>query len=132
MKISIGDKVHFNGLEIVVFCLGLLLTLGLIGYLTYEVVVFEDNPPQLEVTSSYQPSLPDYTYEVIVKNDGEETATNVEVKMTLYQGGKAQESGVISIAYVPVQSEQTGLITFGMKRQPADSLVVSSITLVRP
>lgn len=128
-----ADEVRFNTLEIIVFCIGVILTLSLLGYLSYEVVAVEDgHPPQLEVTSRYDPDLSDYTYHVTVRNNGEETATSVAVKMTLYQKGKAKETGIFNIDYIPVHSEEKGLVTFDVKKQPADSLVVSSITLVRP
>ena len=129
---NIKDKVHFNSVQLAVFCLGVLLILGIIGYLSYQAVKIGEKPPQPEVTAVYQPELPDYTYRVKVRNKGEETATNMTLKMTLYQDGKIKESGTFSISYLPIQSEQTGWMVFKTARKPADSLVVSSITFLRP
>ena len=132
MKISIGEKVHLNIVQLIAFSLGLLLILGMIGYLSYQVFKLGEKPPQLQVQAEYQADLDDYTYKVKVTNKGDETASNTNLKMTLYQDGKAQESGTFTIAYIPVQSEQLGWITFHTKRKPSDSLVVSSITYLRP
>lgn len=80
MKIS--DKVHLNNLQLTVFALGLLLVLGMIGYFTYQTIKMEQNPPLPEVSVTYLPEQPVYTYKIKVKNKGEETATNVNLKMT--------------------------------------------------
>ena len=115
MKVNFKDKVHFNGVQLTVFILGALLILGLIGCLSYEAVKLDNRPPQPEVTTVYQPDLPAYTYRIKVKNKGAETATNMNLKMTLYQDGKSKESGTFSISYLPVNSEQIGWMVFEKK-----------------
>ena len=132
MKINLNDKVQLNGVQLVVFSLGVLFILGIIGYLSYKAVKMDDKPPQPEVTADYMPQLPDYTYRVKVSNKGEETAVNINLKLTLYQDGKAKESGTFSIAYLPIQSEQVGWVVFDTARKPTDSLVVTTITYLRP
>ena len=128
MKENYKDKVHFNGVQLTVFILGALLILGLIGYLSYKAVKLDKRPPQPEVTAVYQSDLPAYTYRVKVENKGGETASNMNLKMTLYQDGKSKESGTFSISYLPINSEQVGWMVFETQRKSTDSLVVSSLT----
>ena len=129
---NFNNKVHFNSIQLVVFSLGVLFILGIIGYLSYNAVKMDGKPPQPEVTADYMPDLPDYTYRVKVRNKGQETATNLSLKMTLYQDGKIKESGSFTIAYLPIQSEQVGCMVFDTARKPTDSLVVTTITYLRP
>ncbi|WP_017729750.1 hypothetical protein [Nafulsella turpanensis] len=132
MSIKFGNKVHFNWLQLTVFSLGAILSLSMIGYLAYQSFKLDGIPPKLEVVSRYRADLPDYTWRLTVTNRGEETATNANLKFTLYQKGKATESGTVSISYVPIQSEQVGWIIFDRERQKGDSLVLSSITYLQP
>lgn len=132
MSVKFGNKVQFNWFQLLVFCLGVLLVLSLIGYLGYQSFRLDPLPPKVEVSSKYMPELPDYTFRIKVSNRGEETATNVSLKLTLYQQGKATETGSFSINYVPIQSEQKGWMIFDRKRQEGDSLVLSSITYLEP
>lgn len=73
-----------------------------------------------------------YTFRLIVTNRGEETATNANLQFTLYQGGKARESGTVNLSYVPIQSEQIGWMVFERERQRGDSLVLSFISYLQP
>ena len=126
MKVNFKDKIHFNGVQLTVFILGALLVLGLIGYLSYKALKLDNRPPQPEVTAVYQPDLPDYTYRIKIENKGAETATNMNLKMTLYQDGKSKETGTLSISYLPINSEQIGWMVFETSRKPTDSLIISS------
>lgn len=125
------QKAH-NTVERVTFFMGLAVLAAIISYLTYLITQSKSEPPQLVITSTYMPTMVHYGFEVKVKNQGKETAENANIKLSLYQDGKAVETGTINIAFVPVGSEETAWIVFHTKRKPSDSLVVSSLTYVEP
>ena len=121
-----------NYIEHAVFVFGLVTLIGLLSYLIYIASQERSEPPRLVITSAYQPDMQDYSFKVKVKNFGEETAENANIKMSLYQDGKSVASGTTTIHFVPVNSEETVWFVFQQKRKPTDSLVVSSVTYVKP
>lgn len=125
------QKAH-NIVERITFFMGLAVLAAIISYLIYLITQDRSEPPQLAITSIYQPTMAHYAYEIKVKNEGETTAENANIKLTLYQDGKPVEMGTINIAFVPVSSEETAWIVFHATRKPSDSLVVSSLTYVKP
>lgn len=126
------NKKDHNIVEIITFITGLLVLLVLISYLVYQISQKKDSPPDLEISTCYQPSMKNYAYKLEVMNKGEESAESVHIKLSLYQEGKTVEDGAVSIRYVPVKSKETAWIVFHTDRKPGDSLVVSSVTFVRP
>lgn len=121
-----------NIVEKIVFSFGLIFLLSLTGYLSFLMYKSKSKPPELQVVSIYKPEMRNYAFEVEIRNTGEETATNAQIKLSLYQDGKAVESGTLNIDYVPVKSKETAWIAFKRKRKSTDSLVVSSLTYVKP
>ena len=121
-----------NILERTVFVVGLAILVGLLSYLVYMASQERTKPPRLVITSAYQPNMQDYAFKVKVKNFGEETAVNANIKMSLYQNGKSVASGTANISFVPVNSEETTWFVFHQERKPTDSLVVTSVTYVKP
>lgn len=126
------NKKDHNTVERITFFVGLAVLVAIISYLTYLLTQSRSEPAQLVITSAYQPSMAHYAFEVRVKNEGGETAESASIKLSLYQDGKSVETGTINIAFVPVSSEETAWIVFHVKRKPSDSLVVSSLTFVKP
>lgn len=125
------ENIH-NSLEKSVFIVGLLIIGSVIGYLTYLTFQDRKRPPLLVVTSYYEPNMTDYSFQVTVENLGEETAANANIKMSLYQNGKIVETGILNINYIPIESSETGWIVFDRERQLTDSLVLSSMTFLKP
>lgn len=121
-----------NGIEKMVFVLGLLILSLLVGYLSYQWTTKENKPPSLKIATSHDPSFESYTFKVETENTGEETAKSVNIKFDLYQEGKVAESAVLEIDYVPIQSKEQGWVSFSKKRKTSDSLAVSSISFLRP
>ena len=126
------EKQKPNAIEKTIFVLGLLILALLIGYLSYAWGTKENKPPSLEITSSYEPSFQRYTFKIETTNKGEETAKSVNIGFGLYQEGKIVENAVLEIDFVPVKSKEQGWISFSNKRKPSDSLVVKSITFLKP
>ncbi|WP_156877215.1 hypothetical protein [Salinimicrobium terrae] len=97
-----------------------------------EIINKEKKPPALEVHSSFQSSLPGYTFKIDIENNGGETAKNVHIFLNLYRDGQVVESAQMITGYVPVHSKVSGWISFTSKREPADSLAVGSVTFLKP
>ena len=121
-----------NKVEKIVFAWGILVVLALISFLVYQILQPKDSPPKLKFSTNHQQNMEDYAFKIIIENEGEETAKNVNLKLTLYQNGKSAGSGTIAVNYVPVNSKETAWIVFDAKPKPGDSLVVSPVTYTRP
>lgn len=80
----IKQKTKTNSIEKVTFFGGLLILIALTGYLFYQLVDQNKSPPQLQITSRYEPSLSNYTFEVQVENTGRETAEGAQIKFALF------------------------------------------------
>ena len=126
------DKKQYNIIETGTFVVGLLILLALISYLVYQISQDKKSPPEIQVTTSYQTAMDNYAFEVTVENNGGESAEAVNIKLSLYQEGEAVEDGTMDIQYVPVKSKETGWIVFHSDRKTGDSLVVSSVTYMKP
>ncbi len=122
----------FNTIEKITFYGGLLILVALVGYLIFQITQKKSEPPQLKISTSYRPELPQFTFKVVIENTGGETAEAVNLKLDLYQHGKVVESGTVTVNFVPVHSKKTALIVFDEERNGSDSLVVSSLTYIVP
>ena len=127
-----ADKKQHNIIENGTFVVGLLILLALISYLVYQISQDKKSPPEIQVTTNYQTAMDNYAFEVTVENNGGESAEAVNIKISLYQEGEAVEDGTLDIQYVPVKSKETGWIVFHSDRKTGDSLVVSSVTYMKP
>lgn len=127
-----GNKKSHNAIEITSFIAGLTVVLALIGFLIYQISKRENTPPELHIQSYHDPSMDHYAFELEVENKGEQSAEEVQIKLSLYQEGEAMEDGTVSMRYVPVKSKETAWIVFHTDRKAGDSLVVSSVTYVKP
>lgn len=125
-----GEK--YNIAEKIGFAIGLLVSVALVGYLVFQISQKKKIPPQLQVSSSYKAALEPYTFQIRVENKGEETAKSVNLRFSLYQNGQSVETASMSIDYVPVKSSEIGWVVFYRERKQGDSLVVSSITFLKP
>lgn len=110
-----------NWLEWTVFAAGLVAVLGTLGYLTYEVLTEEVTPPRIVVelgrptpdgTPDGTPAGSRWTVPVRVRNDGGETAEEVQVEVTLESPGHAPETRQLEVAFVPRKSRREGWVTF--------------------
>lgn len=127
-----GKKKGHNTVEIITFIAGMVVLLSVLGFLIYQMQQKKSSPPELYITSTYQPSMKGYAFKLQVENKGEESAEAVSIKLSLYQEGEAVEDGTVNIQYVPVKSKETAWIVFHTDRKSGDSLVVASVTYVKP
>ena len=121
-----------NLLEKITFYLGLIILLMLVGYLLFEIKTKQNLPPDLEIITTYQPSMPYYTFKVETTNSGHETATSVNIGFDLYQNGEIAEKAVFTLNYVPRDSKEEGWVIFQKTRKPSDSLVITSVSFLKP
>lgn len=126
------QKKNYNLVEKICFGIGALVLLGLISFLVYQMVQKKEGPPNLEITIVEDSTTASYDFKIDVENTGEETAEAANVRLSLYQDGQAVETGTVTFQYVPVKSTKTAWIVFHKKQKTGDSVVVSSITYVKP
>ncbi|HYG65823.1 MAG TPA: hypothetical protein VEL74_24800 [Thermoanaerobaculia bacterium] len=107
-----------NWLEWTVFAVGLVAVLGTFGYLAYEALAGEVSPPRVIVELGRPtPDGSRWTVPVRVRNDGGETAEEVQVEVSLESPGHEPETAKLEVAFVPRKSQREGWVTFS--RDPA-------------
>lgn len=93
--------------------LGLVLTLGVMGYLVREGLTEGDGPPSLSVTAEPSEAVGGgFVTPVTVANGSDATAASVEVLGTLEDGDTVIEARRATFAYVPGRGEARGGLVF--------------------
>lgn len=116
-------KLEKNWLEWLVFAISLVLVVGTLGYLVYDVATLSDTPPNIEFAIGKPiPQSNYFLVPVTVTNRGDETAEAVQIEVVLESGGKPQESGEMEIAFLPRQSTREGWVTFQTNPQTVDQI----------
>lgn len=93
--------------------IGLVLVLGVVGYLLYEGLGAGTAPPDIELRRGLiYPRPQDYLVEVRAHNRGDETAAQVKIIATLKQGETVVEEAEFTLDYVPPHSERGGGLFF--------------------
>lgn len=112
-----------NFLEWSVFGLGLLLILGVMAYLVFQLSTHNPAPADLSVEFIQVPTSNNpYKYQISVQNSGGKTAKNVIVELSLVKAGALLERSEISFDYVPYTSKRLGWVIFGTNPAEADSV----------
>lgn len=93
---------------------GLILTLGLLGFIGWQAVQApEQMPPVIAVSAGKVSQVPGgYVVEVTARNESPRTAAGVQVEGTISQTGGKSQSSSISFDYVPGYSERKGGLFF--------------------
>lgn len=102
-----------NWLEWVVFVAGLVLIIGVLGYLAYDGATLRGTPPVMEVSvgpAEQQAGL--FVVPVAVTNTGDQTAEGVLVQVTLERSGEEPEQAEFEIAFLPRRSTREGWVSF--------------------
>lgn len=127
-----NNGIKHNLLEKITFYLGLIILLLLVSYLIFDFNKQKDLPADLEIVTSYIPSMPHYTFKVEATNIGHETASSVHIGFDLYQKGQMVDKAILTLNYVPRESTEEGWIIFRKTRMPSDSLVITSVSFLGP
>ena len=102
--------------------IGLVITVGLLGFLAVEVVRQDDGvPPLLDavpVSLTMDSEGGHYVVEVKVTNDSYTTGASVQLEGILKQDGADVETSTATLSYVPGKSERRAGLIF--TRNPED------------
>ncbi|WP_266206081.1 hypothetical protein [Pontibacter kalidii] len=122
-----------NWFEWVVFSLGLLLMLSIIGYLVYQTYHQKYNSPDLVAESFADPSEhAPYRYRIVLHNKGGETAEEVKLEVEVLTGAKAVETADLDFPYAPRESMREGWVIFEEDPTAADTVVVKVVSYKKP
>ncbi|MBB6611712.1 hypothetical protein H7F15_11740 [Pontibacter sp. Tf4] len=122
-----------NWLEWLVFGLSLAMLLGILGYLTYQTVIYKNTDPEVYAKGVPDPSeLAPNRYKVTVYNKGGTTAEAVIVEFTLYSQGQEPEVSELTIPFSPKESEREGWVIFRSSPATADSVVARIVSYKKP
>lgn len=101
-----------NALEWVVFALGLVATLAIVGYLGYEVAAHRSETPQVEVELGRPEQRGEvFLVPVTAKNRSDETLEGVILEATL-KSDREEEKAQFELAFLPRRSQREGWFTF--------------------
>jgi len=122
-----------NSLEWVVFGLSLLMVFGILGYLIYQAIHYEPGSPDLVIQYQKDPSPhAPYRYHLTIKNNGQETAEEVQVEIVLEKDGEILESALMQIPYAPIASQREGWVNFSKNPADADTLYARVVSFKKP
>lgn len=128
-----GDDDDKNALEWSVFGISLVLVLGIMAYLGYMAYTQKPSSPDLAVEYFHDPSAnAPHRYRLAVYNRGGETAEEVQVELTIENGGEEVESAELSIAFSPKKSKREGWVNFKKAPGSTDTLVARVVSYKRP
>lgn len=100
-------------LEWVFALIGLILVVGILGFLIYEISTDEGKPPSLNVKiEEIIPHDKVFLVKFSLENTGDETAADVTVEGEIKKGTESLEKGDVTVDYVPSHSEKKGGMFF--------------------
>ena len=97
--------------------LGLILALGVLGFVGYHAIWGADSPPRVTVeVRQVRPFEGGYLVEIRARNRGGSTAAQVRIEGELRANGRVVETGGTTFAFVPPESAREGGLFF--RRDP--------------
>ncbi len=100
-------------LEWFVAAIGLILVIGVVGFMLYQASNKHDAPPNIEIiVDSVTPNKSGYLVEFEVKNSGEKTAAAVMIEGELKKGEETIETSTSTLTYAPSNSARKGGLFF--------------------
>ena len=114
-----------NTLEWIVFAASAVLIAGVIGVLVYATVSSEGRPPSLSITpGTAQPTAGGFAVPLEVRNEGDRTAEDVQIEVTLAIGPDTERSTAV-LPFVPHRSHRRAWVTF--ENDPARGTVLARV-----
>lgn len=112
-------SINISFLEWIVAGIGLILVVGTVGFMLYQSFTAKDTPPSFK-TEVERIDKVNSGYVVIFKtvNEGEQTASGVEIEGELKRGEESVETSSVTIDYAPSKSEIKGGLFF--KKDPRE------------
>lgn len=106
-------NVQKNPLEWTVFAVALTIVTACVAVLVAQMLRTKEMSPHLIATVGAVESVSSgFRVPVKVRNDGDETAAQVTVVVTLESAGKELERADLTLAFVPHRSERQGFVVF--------------------
>lgn len=120
-------------LEWIAAALGLLLTLGMLGFIGWNALRDTGtSPPAIEVrVTGIVPAANGYVVEVAAENRSPATAAAVQIEGELKQNGRSIATSQTTLDYVPGHSERHGGLFFQLDPR-AHQLEVRALGYARP
>lgn len=101
--------------EKVVGAVGLLIVLGVVGFLLYEALQPQTAAEIVTEVKGVTPQAGGYLVDFVASNQGRQTAASVTIEGALYdpaQGDEPVETAEITFDYIPDQSDRSGSFVF--------------------
>jgi uncharacterized protein (TIGR02588 family) len=93
--------------------IGLILVVSAIGFLVYEIVRGDDEPPQLKISVTSNTAVGNqHLVKFIIVNHGGVTAAGVTVEGQLSENGQMIETATTTVSFVPPDSSRAGGLFF--------------------
>lgn len=122
-----------NLLEWTVFTIALFLIGSLLVYLTYQTITYKPSSPDLKVEHIPDPSKnAPYRYHITIRNQGQETAEEVQIEVVMEKDGQELEKAAMQIPFAPQQSKREGWVNFSKDPSKADTIYSRVVSYKRP
>jgi len=109
-------KTNIPALEWFFAAVGLILVVGVLGFLIYHAIIDKGTPPNLNVKiDSIVQRENGFLVKFVIENTGDETAADVNVEGELKKGAETIETSGVTVDYVPSHSEKKGGLFFKEK-----------------
>jgi uncharacterized protein (TIGR02588 family) len=100
-------------LEWIVAAIGLILVVGTIGFMLYEGLTSKNTPPDFTTEIEKIDAVNSgFIVKFKLSNNGEQTASGVNVEGELKNGGESVETSGVTFDYAPSKSETKGGLFF--------------------
>ncbi len=100
-------------LEWIVAAIGLILVVGTIGFMLYEGLTSKNTPPDFTTEIERIDAVnAGFIVKFKLTNNGEQTASGVNVEGELKNGGESVETSDVTFDYAPSKSETKGGLFF--------------------
>ena len=111
-------------LEWVFAVIGLILVVGVVGFLIYEISTDQGKPANLNVkVEEIIPNDKGFLVKFALENTGDETAADVTVEGEVKKGTESLEKSDVTVDYVPSHSEKKGGMFFTKDPRSSDFII---------
>ncbi|HLT20246.1 MAG TPA: hypothetical protein VKZ96_12365 [Thermomicrobiales bacterium] len=125
--------VRKNALEWSIFAVSGVLLLLVFGYLGYHALTSEDEPAEIEIEVGVaHPQGGRYILPVSLHNRGGQSVEDVEIEISLLQGGVTTETAAITMPFLPRLSTREGSVFFDSDPAQADEIETLVIGYIVP
>ncbi len=122
-----------NWLEWSVFAVSGVVLIFIFGFLAYNAVTSEGDPPAVEVQLGTPVAQGDsFLIPVTFKNRGGQSIEDVQIDVTLIRDGIEVESASITVPFLPRQSTREGWVHFSSDPAQADDIQTQIVSYLVP